>query len=144
MALPTRVSRESGDPFDQMQREFDTMLSRFLGRQQSEFAPYSVDVCEDADHLYVEADLPGFKKEEIDVRLENQTLTISAEHREPERKEEKRDYLLRERSYSRFIRSFTLPSNIDEQNVDAKLDEGVLKITLNKKEEAKPRRIELH
>src|SRR5207249_6834393 len=86
MALPTRVSRGMTiDPFESAQREFDTALNRFFGGRDAGdggqgWAPYAVDVREDADHIYVEADLPGFKKNEIDVTLENQTLTISAEH----------------------------------------------------------------
>jgi len=109
-------------------------------------APYGVDVREDADHLYVEAELPGYKKEEVDINMENQTLTISAEHKEENRQpksgdKDKAEWLLRERRYSRFIRSFTLPPTVDGQSVQAKLSDGVLTITLNKREETKPRRI---
>ena len=155
MALPTRVSRAlAADPFEAVQREFDTALSHFFGGgrgMQSNsgnggnggWAPYGVDVREDADHLYVEAELPGYKKDEIDITLENQTLTISAEHKseKSEGEEKKGDWLLRERRYSRFLRSFTLPPTVDDQKVDAKLNDGLLTITLNKREETKPRRI---
>ena len=152
MALPTRVSRSmTMDPFESAQREFDTALSRFfgggrdLGDGGGGWAPYAVDVREDADHIYVEADLPGFKKNEIDVTLENQTLTIAAEHREEvkEGDEKKGDYLLRERRYNRFMRSFTLPPTVDDQQVQAKLDDGILTITLNKREETKPRKVQV-
>ena len=153
MALPTRVSRGIAtiDPFEAAQREFDTALSRFFGGREQNggqaggWAPYAVDVREDADHIYVEADLPGFKKDEVDVTLENQTLTISAEHRE-ERNEgdgNKGDYLLRERRYNRFMRSFTLPPTVDDQKVQAKLNDGILVITLNKREETKPRKVQV-
>src|SRR3954452_17610030 len=145
MALPTRVQRgqQQGDPFELAQREFDTMLNRFLGGRESGgnggggdfLAPYAVDVREDGDHIYVEAELPGFKKEEVDVTLENQTLTISAERREQSNGDQKSgEHLLRERRYTRFLRSFTLPPTVDEQTVNAKLNEGVLTITLNKRE----------
>src|SRR5437016_4416712 len=72
MALPTRVQRGQPDPFESVQREFDTMLNRWLGGREANggaggaaayLAPYAVDVREDADHIYVEAELPGFKKE---------------------------------------------------------------------------------
>src|SRR5207244_3770271 len=121
------------------QREFDTALNRFFGGREMArdggWAPYGVDVREDADHLYVEAELPGYKKDEVDLTLENQTLTISAEHKEEQKEgQEKGDYLLRERRYSRFLRSFTLPPTVDDQKVDAKLNDGVLTITLNKRE----------
>ena len=150
MALPTRVHRgQQYDPFEGAQREFDTMLNRFFGGREAAagngggyLAPYAVDVREDGDHIYVEAELPGFKKEEVDITLENQTLTISAErHEEKTPDANKGEHLLRERRYSRFLRSFTLPPTVDEQSVNAKLTDGVLTITLNKREETKPRKI---
>ena len=148
MALPTRVNREMQqyDPVLSAQREFDTMLNRWFGGRENNgggyLAPYAVDVREDGDHIYVEAELPGFKKEEIDVTLENQQLTIAAERREQsDGKEKKGEHLLRERRYTRFLRSFTLPPTVDEQTVNAKLNDGVLTITLNKREETKPRKI---
>ena len=148
MALPTRVHRgQYADPYEAIQREFDSVLGRFLGGQPvtdggERFAPYCVDVREDADHFYVEAELPGFKKDDVDITMENQQLTISAERKEEQKQEGKKgDLLLHERRYSRFLRSFTLPPTVDEQTVNAKLADGVLTITLNKREETKPRRI---
>jgi HSP20 family protein len=149
MALPTRVSRIAQyDPTDIVQREFDTLLNRFFGAREgnggSTLAPYAVDVREDADHVYVDAELPGFRKEDVDVTLENSTLTISAQ-RKDERKEGEKggDWLLRERRYNQFLRSFTLPPTVDDQTVQAKLTEGVLTITLNKREETKPRKVQV-
>jgi HSP20 family protein len=149
MALPTRVQRGQ-DPLDVAQREFDSLLGRFLGGREMAsnggsgnfLAPYAVDVREDADHIYVEAELPGFKKDEIDITLENQTLTIAAERQEHREGDgaKKGEHLLRERRYTRFLRSFTLPPTVDEQTVNAKLTDGVLTITLNKREETKPRK----
>ena len=146
MALPTRVNRMQGyDPIESAQRDFENVLGRFLGsRELSEgFAPYNVDVREDPDHIYVEAELPGYKKEEVEITLENQTLTISAEKRQDGKQEEKGQWLLNERRYTRFLRSFTLPPTVDEQSVKAELKEGILKITLNKREETKPRKIQV-
>jgi HSP20 family protein len=147
MSLPTRVNRAlAGDPFDGLQRDFESMLGRVLTNRGdgngSRLAPYGVDVREDADHLYVEAELPGFKKDEIDITLENQTLTITGERREAA--EKKGEWLLNERRYTRFQRSFTLPPTISEQSVDAKLENGLLTITLNKREESKPRKISVN
>jgi HSP20 family protein len=133
------------DPFEAMHREFDTMLGRLLGQQADggvKWAPYAVDVREDADHFYVEADMPGFKKDEIDITLENQTLTISAERKE-KTEQVQGDYLLNERRYDRFLRSFTLPPTVDERQVDAKLHDGILHVTLNKREESKPKKIQV-
>jgi len=138
----------TADPYEAVQREFDSMLGRFFGQQQSDggtrLAPYAVDVREDADHFYVEAELPGFKKDDVNITLENQMLTISAERSEQkDEKGPKGEMLLHERRYNQFLRSFTLPPTVDEQTVNAKLDNGVLTITLNKREETKPRRIEV-
>ena len=152
MALPTRVHRgQQFDPYEGAQREFDTMLNRFFGGRDlgtgngnggGYLAPYAVDVREDADHIYVEAELPGFKKDQVDVTLENQTLTIAAERNEEKNQDAKKgEHLLRERRYTRFLRSFTLPPTVNEQSVNAKLADGVLTITLNKREETKPRKI---
>ncbi len=155
MALPTRVARgQYQDPFEAAQREFDSLLGRFFSGREATgdsgsavaayLAPYGVDVREDQDHIYVEAELPGFSKEDVDITLENQTLTISAE-RKADREETARkgEYLLRERRYSRFQRSFTLPPTVNDQSVNAKLENGVLTITLNKREETKPRKIQV-
>ena len=144
MSLPTRVSRGYVDPFEVLHREFDGALGRILGQGNGgamQFANYGVDVREDADHIYVEAELPGFRKEDIDITLENQTLTIQAERKEES--EKKGDYLLNERRYSRFLRSFTLPPTVDERKVDAKLNDGLLCIMLNKREETKPRKVQV-
>jgi len=152
MALPTRVNRGFVDPLDLIGREFDGVLNRFFagagdatngGSRANWMAPYGVDIREDQDHLYVEADLPGFKKDEVDITLENQTLTISAEHRPEATEETKGDWLLNERRYARFLRSFTLPPTVDESKVDAKLADGVLRVILNKREETKPRKVQV-
>ena len=171
MALPTRVNRGQYDPFESAQRDFDHMLSRWMGNRggggdgHQMLAPYGVDVREDQDHIYVEAELPGFRKDDIDITLENQTLVITAERSEeqgepvPAQAAQGRqggkspngaatsrprgDYLLRERRYTRFQRSFTLPPTVDESSVNARLADGVLTITLNKREETKPRKIQV-
>ena len=148
MALPTRVNRGNGtavDPLDLLSRDFEGMFNRWMGGRETNggqpLAPYGVDIREDGDHFYVEAELPGFKKEEIDITLENQTLTIAAERKQEMQEEKKGEWLLNERRYARFLRSFTLPPTVDEARVDAKLTDGVLHLVLNKREETKPRKI---
>jgi HSP20 family protein len=150
MALPLRVSRLAQyDPIELAQREFDTVLGRFFGGREADisagWAPYGVDVREDADHVYVEAELPGFHKEEVDITLENSVLTITAERKSDAKNgtENKGEWLLRERRFTRFVRSFTLPHTVDEQSVKAVLTDGVLTITLNKREETKPRKVQV-
>ena len=150
MALPTRVQRgQYYDPFEAVQSEFNNLLGRVYGNQRDgggHLAPYAVDVREDGDHIYVEAELPGFKKDDVDITLENQTLTIAAERKEETKKGDddgKGEWLLNERRHTRFLRSFTLPPTVDEGTVNAKLTDGVLTITLNKREETKPRKIQV-
>ena len=151
MALPTRVIRNQGvDPFEATQRDFDHLLVRLLNGQQqdggSRLAPYAVDVREDGDHIYVEAELPGFKKDDVNITLENNTLTITAERKEDSRQGDGKnsELLLHERRYTRFLRSFTLPPTVDEQTVNAKLQDGMLIVTLNKREETKPRQVQVN
>ena len=124
------------DPFDLM----DRMLGRYAdtGEIPAELAPYAVDVHEDADHFYVEAELPGFTKEEVDITLEDGVLSIRAE-RKTETKQ--REPLHLERRWTQFQRAFTLPTAVNENSVKAAMDKGVLTITLDKREEVKPRKI---
>ena len=163
MALPTRVMRANLDyPFESL-RDLDTLMRGIFQREGGAgtgLAPYGVDIREHADHIYVEAELPGFKKDEIDVTLENQTLTIAAERRSEQQQQQQREprgvgregnggaadggqWLLNERRYTRFLRSFTLPPTVDEGSVQAKLNDGVLTITINKREETKPRKVKV-
>jgi HSP20 family protein len=146
MSLPTRVHRMAQyDPVEAAQREFDSMLGRWFngGNGGNLAAPFAVDVREDVDHLWVDAELPGFTKDEVAITLENQALTITAEKKEQKKEDgaPKGDYLLQERRYTRFQRSFTLPPTVDSSKVEAKLTDGVLTITLTKREEVKPRKI---
>lgn len=102
-----------------------------------------VDIYQAADrHLVLKAELPGLKREDIDLTVENNTLTIRGERKRedgiaPER------YHRVERSYGPFTRSFTLPSTIDGANVRAEYRDGVLTVTLPARAEARPRQIEV-
>jgi HSP20 family protein len=102
-----------------------------------------VDVFETAQHeLVLKAELPGVKKEDIDLKVENSTLTIRGERkREVETKEE--GYHRVERSYGNFARSFTLPSTVNAEGVKADYRDGVLTVTLPAREEAKPRQVQI-
>ena len=143
MALPTRVTHALlADP-QNWQRDFDTMLNRFFNPDtHSHSVAYGVDIREDANNFYVEAELPGFKKEDVNVTFEDQQLTIQAERKEEKREDGKNgETLLAERRWGRYVRSFTLPPTVDASKVDAKLADGVLSITLTKREEVKPRKI---
>jgi HSP20 family protein len=99
-----------------------------------------VDIAEDADRISVIAELPGFKEEDVKVEVQGDVLTISGERRrESENKD--RDYRRVERSYGEFRRSFTLPASVDRENVKANFSDGLLKLELPKKPEARPRQI---
>jgi len=126
------------DPFDVM----DRMLGRYadIGEIPAELAPYAVDVHENADHFFVEAELPGFSKDEVDITLEDGVLTIRAERKT---ESSKRDPLHIERRWTQFQRAFTLPTAVNENSVNATMDKGVLTITLDKREEVKPRKISI-
>ncbi len=139
--LPT--TRRSETPFDLMQREFDRLMDwpmSWRGNGGQTTAAYPVDIREDDNHVFVEAELPGFKKDEINVTMEQGILTINAQRKQEERKGEEH---LTERRFTRVSRSFRLPTPVDENNIDAHLEEGVLTLTLPKREEVKPRRIEV-
>ncbi len=143
MTLATRNNRGLVDPFDTATRDLDTFVQRVFGRDAN-FTPYGVDIYEDADHLHVDAELPGFTKDQIDVTIDNNVLTITAD-RSQEKEDEKTNggWLLKERRHTRFQRSFSLPNTIDGSSVDAKLLDGLLQLTLNKRQEAKPRKISI-
>lgn len=133
-------------PLNHFQRE----LSRFFenaGRfdedsiSQNGWMP-AVDVLEENDTIVVRAEVPGIRKEDINISFENGVLTLEGK-RDFEAESKDRNYHRVERSYGRFVRSFTLPRTVDSDRIAASYDDGVLEVTLPKKEEAKPRRIEI-
>jgi HSP20 family protein len=99
---------------------------------------YPVDIREDENKMYIDAEMPGFRKEEIDVTLQNGILTLSAE-RKPEDFKGRRH--LEERCCLRIQRSFTLPTAVDESQVSARFEDGVLHLEMPKSENAKPQKI---
>lgn len=107
----------------------------------SSFVP-AVDIYEDAQNIVLTAELPGIEEKDLDIRMENGVLTLSGE-RKMEHEETQENFHRVERSYGRFTRSFTLPPTVDPNNVKAHFDNGVLKVTLLKREEAKPKQIQV-
>ena len=129
------------DPF----REMEEMQRRFFGNSANELSGIRTDIQDKGDHYLLEADLPGFKKGDIHVDVDNGTMTITAErHSEHEEKDKKGNYVRCERSYGSYQRSFDL-NGIDEGNLQAAYADGVLKLTLPKKAPETPtsRRIEI-
>jgi len=108
----------------------------------SSFAP-AVDVYEDEHKVTLKIEVPGIDEKDIDIRVENNTLTVHGE-RKIEKEEKEENYRRVERQYGSFTRTFTLPQTVDTDNVSATYDKGVLKIALPKKAEAKPKQIKVN
>jgi HSP20 family protein len=107
----------------------------------SSWAP-AVDIYEDENQLVLTAEVPGIDEKDIEIKLEDNTLSIHGERKmEKETKEE--NYHRIERAYGSFYRSFTLPNYIDQEKIHAEHENGVLKITMSKKAELKPRRVKI-
>ena len=127
------------DPFQMM----DEMERRFWG--SNGMSSFKTDIRDEGGAYVLEAELPGFQKEDINIQLSDNYLTITAEHRtESEEKDKKGNYVRRERSYGSFSRSFDV-SGIDVSAIKASYQDGVLKLVLPKKEEIVPaaRRLEI-
>ena len=137
------------DPFRELRGLHDEMSRLFSGvgpNEGNEFArgawsPH-VDIFEEKDNLIVEAELPGLNREDFDVSVENNVLTLRGERKFE--KTEKRDNFHRvERSYGSFTRQFTLPQTVTAEGATADFENGVLRIALPKREETKARKIEI-
>ena len=106
------------------------------------FAP-PVDVYEDEHNITLKIEVPGIDEKDIDVSVQNNTLTVHGE-RKIEKEEKEENFRRVERHYGSFTRSFTLPSSVEPGQVSARCDKGVLKINLAKKAEAKPKQIKVN
>jgi HSP20 family protein len=124
-------------------RAVENAFSRLLTEPQTNrpWAP-SVDIYETENELVVKADLPEVDPKDIDVRVENQTLTIAGERKFQDESHDK-GYHRIERSYGNFVRSFAVPNTFDTDKINAAFKNGVLTVTLVKKETAKPRQIKV-
>ncbi len=138
------------DPFhnlsalqEQVNRLFDSKFSQNGEISTlSAWAP-SVDIYGTENELVIKADLPGATEKDLDVRVENNMLTIGGERKfEQEVKEE--NYLRMERSYGSFHRTFSLPNTVDTQAIQAKYTDGVLTVTLPKRAESKPKQVKVN
>lgn len=139
------------DPFrelrslqDEMNRLFMTNIPRSVAQEDLASGGWSpsVDIYESENEIILEAELPGMKRDDFEVSIENNVITLKGK-REFEKKEEGDNYHRVERSYGAFTRSFSLPRTVSAENTTADFRNGVLKVTLPKREEAKARRIEV-
>ena len=125
------------DNFDKI---FDNFFTGFPSKSVNN--PF-VDIVENKDEYILEADLPGLTEKDIDVKVENDVLTISAEVKE-EKKEQAKEYLVRERKSRSFSRAFVLPKDVNREQITAEFKNGVLQLHLIKMEEAKPKSISIN
>jgi len=130
---------------DRMNRLFRNSYGGNAGEEAlttSSFAP-PVDVYEDEHNITLKIEVPGIDEKDIDVRVENNTLTVQGERKF--QKEEKEENFRRvERQYGSFTRQFTLPTTVDAEKIQAHYDKGILNIQLAKKAEAKPKQIKIN
>jgi len=122
------------DPLKMFEDVFNERLTPFISSMGSMITPtFKVDISEDEKAIYLSADIPGVKKEDVKVTMEEDVITICAE-RTQEEEEKKKNYHRVERSWGSLSRSFTIGDNVDAENVTASYDNGVLKIVVPKKE----------
>src|SRR4029078_8552456 len=135
------------DPFrelrslqDEVNRVFSSSFNRSSDNEltRGAWSP-NVDIYENKDQIVLEAELPGMKPDDVDISIENNVLTLHGE-RKFEKKDDNDNFHRVERSYGSFTRSFTLPPTVASENVDAVFDNGILRLTLAKREEMKPRK----
>ena len=129
MPFDRRSYRMSYNPF----RELEQMEKNFWGDQQVN--PFRTDISETADGYKLEADLPGFRKEDIHIDIDDDILSIQAEHKDSnDEKDDKGDYIRRERYAGAMSRTFYVGDNLTQQDIKAKFENGILKISVPKKD----------
>ncbi len=133
------------DPF----REMEETMSGFFGSPSFQrILPYeqrwmpAIDMYEKDDRFVVKVELPGMEKDEIDISVTGNMLTIKGERKE-EREKKEENYYLSERSYGRFFRNIPLPSNADANKIEATFNDGVLEIDIPKMPESQAKKVEI-
>lgn len=139
----------STDPFRELfdlQRDINQLFDASFSAPREDVAlkawTPAVDVYEDENAFLIKLELPEVNREDVKVSLNENTLSISGERR-VENEQKRENYHRVERSYGQFYRSFTLPPNVDTADIKAEFKDGMLRLTLPKKEEAKPKQIEV-
>ena len=139
------------DPFrelrslqDEMTRLFSGVQPRSVNRDEMTHGAWApnVDIYEDKERLILEAELPGMSRDDFEISVENNVITLRGE-RKFEKKTEGDNYHRVERSYGSFTRSFTLPQTVTADGASADFENGVLRVSLPKREETKARKIEI-
>ncbi|MDQ2978353.1 MAG: Hsp20/alpha crystallin family protein [Acidobacteriota bacterium] len=134
--------------FNALQQRLQRTLGGGTGRDRDEETSLGawippVDIEEDKEKLLLTAELPGFREDQIEIQMEGGVLTLRGERKFEEEKKDGKAYHRVERAYGQFVRSFTLPNNVDREKVEARFSDGLLRIEIPKREEAKPRQIRI-
>ncbi len=151
MAIEKRKERNESvefyTPFKEMQRMIDRIFDEFpyewptLSRGTKELIP-AMDIFETDKGYEVEAEIPGIKREDIEVNINDRILTIKGEKKD-ERDEEKKGSKILERIYGTFERSFTMPEDADKDNISAKYENGILRLMIPKRPESKSKKVKI-
>ncbi|MBQ6269132.1 MAG: Hsp20/alpha crystallin family protein [Bacteroidetes bacterium] len=142
------LNRDFVSPFLRMARDLDNLdygcnHNNLLNPlYHSDILNHKFDIYEDEKAVFLVADMPGIKKEDISINVTKNRLTIKAEKKDYE-KVDKKTFHLSERVFGKFERSFELPNYIDTENIKADYESGVLTLTMNKKAETQPKMIEV-
>lgn len=135
--------RELSSFADRFNRTFGSMQARERDEEVGLGAWMPpVDIAEDKEKITLTAELPGFKENEVQIQMEGNLLTLRGDRKFEEEKNG-RNYHRVERSYGQFIRSFTLPNNVDRENIRARFNSGLLEVEMPKREDAKPKQIKI-
>lgn len=138
MTMITRI-----DPFRELANLFEN-FAEGTGKDQLQAGTFipPVDVYEDEHNVVLKLEVPGVNEQDLDIQLENNTLTVKGE-RKFEKEEKEENFHRIERRYGSFVRTFRLPNIVDSEKVEAHYDKGVLRISVAKKAEAKPKQIKV-
>jgi HSP20 family protein len=146
MFKPVRSLLRSSDPFENLfalqeriNKVFNDLLPSTEFETTSRWIP-AMDVYEKEGNIIIELEAPGIKEEDLKIKVEDGMLIINGE-RKFEKEDKKENYYRIERSYGSFSRSFSLPDNIEKDKIEARYENGLLKITLPKKPESQPKEI---
>jgi len=127
--------------FDDLFNELYSLPTSFLSKSGMDLSP-RIDISETDNEYKIEAELPGINQKEIDVKIDNNILTIKGK-KEDIKEEKEKNYHLRERYYGAFQRSISLPNNIEPEKIKASFENGVLNISVPKSDKRTPKKIEI-
>jgi HSP20 family protein len=134
MARPTNPFNEISHLFERMQSDFEEMARTWSEEPEVVSSSVWVDLEDKDDEFVLTAELPGFEKDDIDVRVTDRTLRLEAEHAEETEAEEEGEYVKRERHRASVARSISIPERVDADEISAKFNNGVLTVRLPKSE----------